>query len=275
MKDKLILDINQGIYIFSTEGNLSDTVYHNSRVKIVENGTSTVDGRGGQRMCLIGNMILYAVPEDNGHFNDGPWMLGFYDIDNMKQAGTVKISKSRPPFGKIYAVNHKSYALTYKTLFPYMPYMLQTFGLAGDTLCRFSHDEKITDFKGASYSNPEGDNAYYFNEIFTFRHAYNDTIFRITSPERLLLAYILKMGKYKLDINDAVRSNTKEKIAVTNFFETKKHVVISYRLHGAEGKAKGYKSIFSKTEKHLTNFHDELGFENNLDNHIPFSIPKE
>ncbi len=280
-KDKVILDILQGIFVFSLDGVLLDTVYSSPIVKVLKPGKSssgemmTIDGRGGARMCVRGNHILYVVPKDHEHFNDGEWMLGFYDLDKMAQLPAIPIAKSKPRFmERIFALNEQVYAFQYRTLMTDMPYMLQTFSLSGDSLCCFTHSEKVIDYKGGSYQNPEGDVACYFNNVFTFRHAYNDTVFRVPSAERLLPAYILNTGQKKLTINDGVRGNTKNKIAFGRLVETDRHLLLSYRLFDSEGKEQLLQAVFSKNDKKLVHLPEGQSFENDLGGDIPEFFPE-
>ncbi len=74
-----------------------------------------------------------------------------------------------------------------------------TFGLYGDTLCRFPiHSEIERPYKDKSANIPPAEAHYYYNNTYTFRYLYNDTVFRIPAPNVIQPAYIFDFGKYRL-----------------------------------------------------------------------------
>jgi hypothetical protein len=74
-----------------------------------------------------------------------------------------------------------------------------TFGIHGDTLCRFPiHSEIERPWKDNSRFGPPAEAHYYYNNTYTFRYLFNDTVFRIPSPNVIQPAYIFDFGKYRL-----------------------------------------------------------------------------
>lgn len=79
---------------------------------------------------------------------------------------------------------------------------LITFNNEGDTLCRFPIFSSMKNL-GFTPHNPPAEMHYYYHDRYTFRHLYNDTVFRILSPNIIQSAYILNFGKYSLTFDAA------------------------------------------------------------------------
>ena len=72
--------------------------------------------------------------------------------------------------------------------------MMATFNLNGDTLCKFTQFDKletpITSQVIRSISTISG---WHYKGVYTFKRAFNDTIFRLIPPNRIVPAFVLKL----------------------------------------------------------------------------------
>jgi hypothetical protein len=172
----------------------------------------------------------------------------------------------------------KEYFLTLKTTF-------------GDTICAFSDPDPMPGFSKLSrYIGVKGDN-YYFNGIQRIRQAYNDTIFTVLPPNRLIPKYVFDFGTFRFDssIHGIGISAFKDKFIPSSFFESNRFLFITYSKDYASinnaksGTLKYTRLIFNKSTNEITYIYvdadpvkasaPEINVENDLDNN-PFFWPK-
>ena len=156
---------------------------------------------------------------------------------------------------------------------------LITFSLKGDTLCRFRNYNPKPDKKGVPITAPSA--RMYFNDgIFTIQQAMNDTIYRMTSPNRLVPAYVLNYGSYKLDI--ALAGDFSEKFFPDIWRETDKYVLFTYdRNYDSKNNRKGglvtfFYSYYDKRSKQFYHFCEETAIPKQeffIDNTVPEALP--
>ena len=68
----------------------------------------------------------------------------------------------------------------------------------GDTLSKFPLYEKLVNYSKSLQRGVDGDYTFEYSGNTYFRNAYNDTIFMVIPPNRLLPVYILNLGSYKV-----------------------------------------------------------------------------
>ena len=160
--------------------------------------------------------------------------------------------------------------------------LLVTYNNIGDTICQFTDYDRIV-----NYSYGEGRNAvelksYYYSGLLTIKQEYNDTVFRLIPPERLLPVYILDFGKYKFSFIDGLNPNfdLSDKFMLNSICETDSFLFIRYTqnydcpLTRKKLKVKFYNTLFDKKEGKL--YHQPgftllpEGLENDLDGGMPF-----
>ena len=74
-----------------------------------------------------------------------------------------------------------------------------TFANNGDTLCRFPITADRNVWRpGQGGPSPPPEMHYYYNVLYTFRYLYNDTVFRIASPNVIQPVYVIDFGKYRI-----------------------------------------------------------------------------
>jgi len=84
--------------------------------------------------------------------------------------------------------------------------LLVTFNENGDTLCKFSDYDRIVNFTQTTYRQPETMESYTYNGLLTIKQEYNDTVFRLIPPNRLLPVYIVSFGENKVKYIGRVKS---------------------------------------------------------------------
>ncbi len=282
-KDKIILSSIRGIYVFASDGMLTDTVWYNPELKksVTPDGMSYIENLDpyftrNTRMSLWDNHLIYLEAKKEG--DQTTELINIYNLDTRKKEKIIA-GKSNVKVGGVHQIDNNTYVIIYHTVLTDEMYALRTFNMQGDTLCKFSHYEIVKDFKGGSYASPELDNAYTYNNQFSFRHGNNDTLFHLVSPNRLVPAFVLKLGQYKVSINDLVRDKAKDKYVINGWTESSKYIMIDYTKdrntpnNQKKGVVEYFNILFDKANKRLIRY-TKRNFENNLDNKVPLFIPK-
>ena len=161
---------------------------------------------------------------------------------------------------------------------------LFTFGLKGDTLCRFRNYNPKPDKKGAPIGNPPSVKIYYCEGIFTIQQAMNDTVYRMTAPNRLVPAYVLNYGPYKLEIS-LTFDDFPKKFFPDIWKETDKYILFTYnRNYDSKNNRKNglvtfFYSYYDKRSQQFYHFceesvipKEEFFIENPVPDALPFMI---
>jgi hypothetical protein len=100
--------------------------------------------------------------------------------------------------------------------------------LKGDTLCRFKNYNPKPDptKKGLPISWSYPARIYFYEGKLNICQSFNDTVYRMTAPNRLVPAYVLKFGSYKLDISLA--EDFSNKFFPDIWKETDKYILFTY-----------------------------------------------
>lgn len=161
--------------------------------------------------------------------------------------------------------------------------LLVTYNNKGDTLCQFTDFERIKNF---NYANG-GRNAvelanYFYNNVLTIKQEYNDTVFRLMLPNRLIPVYIIDFGAYKFNYIDGFNPNfdLSGKLMLNSLNETNDFLFIRYTqnydcpLTRKKNAVKFYNALFNKKDRKLYNnpgfTHLPEGIINDIDGGIPF-----
>ncbi len=101
----------------------------------------------------------------------------------------------------------------------------------GDTLSEFKDNDPIKNFSKSTYRGVDDGNSYYQNEILHIRQAFNDTIYQLIPPNRLIPKYVLDFGD--LGIKSANQGidpgfGLEDKLIPQSFLETNRHLFITY-----------------------------------------------
>ena len=121
---------------------------------------------------------------------------------------------------------------------------LFTFNLHGDTLCRFRNYNPKPEKRGQPISPPAA-RLYYNAGIFTVQQAMNDTVYRMTAPNRLVPAFVVNYGAHKLDI--ALADDFSDKFFADIWRETDRYVLFTY--------SRNYDSPNNRNKKLVTFFY--------------------
>ncbi len=128
----------------------------------------------------------------------------------------------------------------------------------GDTICAFPDHDKITNYTGSTYRGVEDGTSYYFNGILHVRQAFNDTIYQVIPPNRLVPKYIINFGAKGLQSSlEAVNPHfdLSQKLIMQDILETNRYLFITYSQNytcpNNSDKVKFSRVIFDKKNKKL------------------------
>jgi hypothetical protein len=163
-------------------------------------------------------------------------------------------------------------------------FMLAIFNRRGDTLATFTQFEQVTEFSKSVMRGTDMGDQYENHGKLYVRNAFNDTIFQVVPPNRLLPVYVLKLGAYKLSKNDGINPDfdLKGKIIPQEWADTKNYIFLSFSKDSyncpntrEKKQFKQYFAVYSKQERSLClvkgdpfDYEAEI-LKNNLDGGLP------
>jgi hypothetical protein len=108
--------------------------------------------------------------------------------------------------------------------------MLITYNNSGDTICKFTDYERIVDFTKSMYRSPVDLISYQSEGLLTIKPEYNDTVFRLIEPERLLPVYVISFGELTVSFRDGLDPDfdLSQKLMLKSLHETPNFLFIRY-----------------------------------------------
>ncbi len=160
--------------------------------------------------------------------------------------------------------------------------MLLLENMNGDTLCIFKEYDRIKNYDATLVRSVENGSQYFYRNQFTYRSAFNDTVFRLIPPNRLLPVYLLNFGEHKLTAMEAInpRYDLKNKFLIDSWAETPAYIFIRYTedrstINSRVNKTvKYYYAVYDKILKQT--FHlpvDPLNYAFEIENDIDGGLP--
>lgn len=160
--------------------------------------------------------------------------------------------------------------------------LLVAYNDKNDTICQFTDYDRIVNFRHANYRTHAKLTSYYFNELVTIKPEYNDTVFRLIPPNRLLPVYVLDFGAFKVNYMDGLNPDfdLSEKYMLYSIHETNNLLFLRFTknhdgpTNRKKNAVKFYNAIFFKKEGKL--YHNPgytlapEGINNDLDGGMPF-----
>jgi len=292
-----------GLTRFNMKGEYQETIWKNETGISIRGG-----GVGYGSNDFFGVMPHNPVSVINGNiyysFNDGPAGKGLfmkYKFENNKPIsiqsrseisgpgtilGDTLISTNQDPFNRfdwIYGIGNDAWAgINQKWNSGKTGSLLVTFNDNGDTLCKFTDYDRIVNFTQPNYRHSVNLKSYTYNGLLTIKQEYNDTVFRLIPPDRLLPAYIISFGENNVKYMDGLNPefDLSGKYLLNSLFETNGFLLIRYTQNNdgpnnrRKGTVKFYNVLFDKKQGKI---YQEPGFSllpediiNDLDGGIPF-----
>lgn len=160
--------------------------------------------------------------------------------------------------------------------------MLLLENMEGDTLCVFSEPERISNYDATVVRSVESGSKYFYENQFTYRSAFNDTVFRLIPPNRLLPVFVLNFGRHKTTTLEAIhpKYSLDNKFIINSWVESPKNIFIRYTenrvsINSLKNKTvKFYYACYLKNAKELIHFPaDPLNYVYEIENDIDGGLP--
>jgi hypothetical protein len=160
--------------------------------------------------------------------------------------------------------------------------LLVTYNSIGDTICQFTDFDRIVNYNQSTFRRSEDFINYYYEGLLTIKQEYNDTVFRLIPPDRLLPTYIIDFGESKVDYMEGLNPNSdiSEKFMLNSLHETNDFILIRYTQNNdspnnhKKNSVKFFNVLFDKKQMKLyqqTGFSKEPeGIINDIDGGMPF-----
>lgn len=138
--------------------------------------------------------------------------------------------------------------------------MLGILGNHGDTLATFSKLEQLKNFTKEMMRGTDSGIQYEKGGNLFFRSNFNDTIFKVIPPNKLLPVYVLNLGKYKASIQEGVDpdASLEGKIIPLDWADSKNYIFLTFTKdsydcpNNRKNKSlKLYYALFSKSSHKL------------------------
>lgn len=162
--------------------------------------------------------------------------------------------------------------------------MMAIFNKDGDTLSAFTQYEKLINYTKNLQRGVDDGEQYEFNGKTFFRNSFNDTVFQVIPPNRLLPVYVFNVGNYKVSRQQGVDPgfDLTDKIIPQDWAETDNFIFLTYVKDGydcpnsrKDKKVKIYHAIYSKRTGQLSvlkgdpfDYKPEI-LENDIDGGLP------
>jgi len=271
-------DLGSGLYCYDMEGKFLFTIESNDIPKNQYRNYNYYDGTALKgfygKITVNENKCFYNLVENNEN------MICFYDLAQEKRIMT------KPFNGRIHGtaliLDHQSMADYVYEPVKAAKHFLLTFDLKGDTLCRFPNYNQIPVITGGSYNSPPSSDIYYHNKQLTIRQVFNDTVYRVVSPNRLIPAYVLNFGAYRADIPTFFRGDLSEKLLPYTWKEAEQYILFVYKQNQdspnnrQNGSVKFFYSYYDRKNRQFYHFSEgtSVPFDQYfMDNSIPDALP--
>jgi hypothetical protein len=202
-------------------------VFPNNQISLFDNNVyfNFSDGPAGN------DLVLKYKPEQDKKISFNPYP----EIPKAGIApGDTLIQRTLPPLGcfeNVYGIGPDMWAgLNSKWTSGKTGSLLVSFNDKGDTLCNFTDYDRIVNFSFGQYRRPVELTSYYYNGLLTIKPEYNDTIFRMIPPNRLLPAFIIDFGEFKVNFMEGLNPDLdlSGKYMLNSLHETDNFLFIRY-----------------------------------------------
>ena len=138
--------------------------------------------------------------------------------------------------------------------------MLGILGNHGDTLATFSKPEQLKNYTKELMRGTDFGTQYEKGGNLFFRSNFNDTIFEVIPPNKLLPVYVLNLGKYKVSMQEGVDpdASLEGKIIPMDWADSKNYIFLTFTKDSYDcpktrknKSVKIYHALFSKSSQQL------------------------
>lgn len=283
LENRILTNDLFGSFCFDSNGQITDTllIAHIEGLKY-DPATQKLEFHANNRKSPIGNISLepgnqysYVGRDTVNNYN----IMGWKSLEDGRLVEEIRFMDDK--HSTLLASLDDSTLVNVSRNFR-SPDMLTTFNKNSyDTLCIFGNYNLPTVKLSGPYAFPESNWTYKNKDKFYFRQAFNDTIFSLSSPNRLQPEYILQFGENKLTIDNGLYGDKSQKYAIQSWVDTDHFVLITYSRNYDCPNTRKEKSVFysyalyNKDTKQLSLIQDNHSYPEEflLPTELPDGIP--
>ena len=256
--EHIFISTIHGLFCYSAEGHYLYTLKHQREYTGTQGGIKQfIPNSGHGNIDLFdGKLVHRTIGNEN--------QISIFDVNELdaqmrfnnqpfEVRTTDAIPKYQIPFGRFSGGGNRLFMDDHSFLHDQNG-SFTSFSINGDTICKFNDYIPRIFVSPATYIGFSS-NIYRINGQVTLVRGNNDTVFRITPPNRITPAFIMNWGAYKPDFNNRT---TEGSLHFRDWIETPLFIFIRYiegrdtPAHGEQRSAKDHWAIYDKTAKTLT-----------------------
>ena len=267
--DHIFVSTLQGLFCYAADGQYLYTLTDNE-LERSSTGVRIVSGvmsnpLSSTNIDLLDGQLTYRTyhwPSIDEGVTEA--QLNIFDVNESDaqmrfnfQSGELKNKLAQPVFQRRLDPKKSGGGIFLNDQSFFIPNSLTTVSLYGDTVCKFSNFDRPMAAQRVTFFSY----AYRVGNQVMLQNDYNDTIFRVEPPNRLVPVYVMQWGAYKPDKNQyAAGSELEGKLVLDKWVETARYIFISYTegrdypIRRNQGKVLFHWALYDKTAKTLTHF---------------------
>ena len=227
----IIGDILSGLYHYDLSGNIIDTIvvnnfpykfdkgYFNDTVIHVKYADIHGFISGGQN---IGSEVIYNF-RDTSSKTTTYW----YDLNHKM----ITMERHYKDGENVFYPNVLNDSITYDLSAAFLrddAVFLRVFDKIGDTLALFKDITHERLRPKGNTNSPESPVVYNFGGKLHIRASYNDTVYVMEAPNRLVAKYVINLGERRVDPQTGMMGNKSEKLLPQRWMETDDFILFTY-----------------------------------------------
>lgn len=241
------------LYLFNRDGSFKDVVCESPNGYVETSGkndiqTATISSVSSAKgvwgdVWTIENKLFYRYADNEAK----RYFLISYDMDSPQNAISLPTDEKKylvtgkgeiqtslgiareERFSEYIPLSNDSYAgINRKTKSAMNGQLMTSFNMNGDTLSNFPDYETISNYSHSVMRGNFPQFIYQYGNTTTFYNAFNDTVYRIVPPNRMIPSFILNFGEYKIETQEGFTpgQDISSKLYIKDFFETTKYIYI-------------------------------------------------
>jgi hypothetical protein len=260
----------QGTFLYTIESNEFPKEYDVAK-NMISYAAKDLKGFYG-KITANENICLYSIRENNKS------LLCLFDLTLGKRITTRPFGQGRA----LISDNSSTANYVYEMTDTVTRNFLFTFDIKGDTLCRFPNYNPLPELKNTNLSSLPIPDIYYYDKQLTLRQSMNDTVYRMTAPNRLVPAFVLNFGPYRTDVQTYLYGNQSEKLLPNKWKETEWYILFTYtqnrntQINRRDGSVKFFYSYYDKRNRQFHHIAEASAMPDDqflIKNPIPDSLP--
>lgn len=296
--NNIIVNNNMGINRFSADGRFIETIcksWFNAPRMSYDFPRESFRGVWNSQVYTTGNTAYYKYSDSfeekvsllRFHLNNTQPLISIQPKEGQSDTyakGEVIVTDKMKPGSispglastNIFAVSDNVFAgmpSNRPDAFGRNSFKMVTFNNKGDTLCKFKQFDFLNTPVTSSLMRTFSNISWFYGKAASFKWAFNDTIFRLQPPNRLIPVFVFNFGNNKTSVDDWLHINRSlsGKILIENILESSQFLFIDYMYYSPDNPklANRGKAIFNKKTMEFFRLAQNIEQQKKLNNPPP------